>query len=87
MITEAIHEILDGTECDDEFYRQILDKMVVSDGGNIDVYLNLLPMKWSYSLAKDGSREKKNKKAPIFVASVPTSVKMPQTFENGMEYL
>ena len=39
-------------EYDDEFYKHILDKMVVNDKDNIDVYLNLLPMKWSYTVAK-----------------------------------
>ena len=31
-----------GVEYDDEFYKHILDKMVVNDKDNIDVYLNLL---------------------------------------------
>ena len=30
-------------EYEDEFYKHILDKMVVMDKDNIDVYLNLLP--------------------------------------------
>ena len=51
-ITEAINEIVGGMEYEDEFYKQILDKMVVNDRDNIDVYLNLLPMKWSYIVAK-----------------------------------
>ncbi|MDO4345731.1 MAG: hypothetical protein Q4C50_13160, partial [Eubacteriales bacterium] len=36
----------------DEFYRNILDRVVVNDKDHIDVYLNLLPMKWSYAAAK-----------------------------------
>lgn len=51
-ISDAINEIVGGVEYDDEFYKHILDKMVVNDKDNIDVYLNLLPMKWSYTVAK-----------------------------------
>lgn len=51
-ISDAINEIVSGVEYDDEFYKHILDKMVVNDKDNIDVYLNLLPMKWSYTVAK-----------------------------------
>lgn len=51
-ISDAINEIVGGVEYDDEFYKHILDKMVVNDKDNIDVYLNLLPIKWSYTVAK-----------------------------------
>lgn len=51
-IRAAINEIVGGIPYEDEFYKHILDKMVVIDKDNIDVYLNLLPMKWSYTAAK-----------------------------------
>ncbi len=51
-ITEAINEIVGGVDYEDEFYKHILDKMVVNDKDNIDVYLNLLPLKWSYTVAR-----------------------------------
>ena len=51
-IEEAFCEMLEGASCDDIFYRQILNKMVVHDRDNIDVYLNILPEKWSYTVAK-----------------------------------
>lgn len=51
-IGEAINEIVSGVEYEDDFYKHILDKMVVIDKDNIDVYLNLLPIKWSYTVAK-----------------------------------
>lgn len=51
-IEDAIKEIVSGVEYEDEFYKHILGKMVVQDKDNIDVYLNLLPMKWSYTVAK-----------------------------------
>jgi len=51
-ITEAVNELVDGVEYEDDFYKEILDKMVVNDKDHIDVYLNLLPLKWSYTAAK-----------------------------------
>ncbi|WP_217960019.1 OmpH family outer membrane protein [Acutalibacter muris] len=50
-ITKAIQEIINGVEAEDDFYTHILDKMVVHDRDNIDVYLNLLPLKWSFTVA------------------------------------
>ena len=51
-ITEAMNELINGVEYEDDFYKEILDKMVVNDKDHIDVYLNLLPFKWSYTVAK-----------------------------------
>ena len=51
-ITEAVNELINGVEYEDDFYKEILDKMVVNDKDHIDVYLNLLPLKWSYTVAK-----------------------------------
>ncbi len=51
-ITEAMNELINGVEYEDDFYKGILDKMVVNDKDHIDVYLNLLPLKWSYTVAK-----------------------------------
>ena len=51
-ITEAMNELINGLEYEDDFYKEILDKMVVNDKDHIDVYLNLLPHKWSYIAAK-----------------------------------
>lgn len=56
-ITEAIDEILGGMEYEDEFYKHLLDKMIVNDKDNIDVYLNLLPLKWSYTVAKASKKK------------------------------
>lgn len=47
-ITKAIHEITSGVEREDAFYAHLLDRMVVNDQDHIDVYLNSLPIKWSY---------------------------------------
>lgn len=51
-ITEAIYEIVGGVEYEDDFYKHLLDKMVVHDKDNIDVYLKLLPLKLSYAVLK-----------------------------------
>ena len=50
-IKNAVDELIGGIEYEDEFYTQLLDKMVINDRENIDVYLNLLPLKWSYMVA------------------------------------
>ncbi len=55
-IGEAIEEIVGGIECEDEIYKQLLHKMVVNDRDNIDVYLNMLPFKWSYTAAKASAK-------------------------------
>lgn len=85
-IRDAINEIVCGVEYDDEFYKHILDKMVVNDKDNIDVYLNLLPMKWSYTVAK-ASKKALAPERNISGASVPISVSNPATSLYGMEYL
>ncbi len=51
-ITEVMNELVNGVEYEDDFYKEILDKMVVNDKDHIDVYLNLLSIKWSYTVAK-----------------------------------
>lgn len=50
-IAAAVNEIVEGTTHDDEFYRHLLDRMVVHDKDHVDVYLNQLPHKWSYTAA------------------------------------
>ncbi len=83
-IRDAVNEIVNGVEYDDEFYKHILDKMVIGDRDNIDVYLNLLPMKWSYTAAKSTNcpqgGQLKKASAPkwnISEPSLPMSVRMP----------
>lgn len=85
-ISDAINEIVGGVEYDDEFYKHILDKMVVNDKDNIDVYLNLLPMKWSYTVAK-ASKKALAPERNISGASVPISVSNPFETSSGIVYL
>ena len=84
-IEDAIKEIVSGVEYEDEFYKHILDKMVVQDKDNIDVYLNLLPMKWSYTVAK-ASKKAVASEWNISEASLPISVSVPIRRRSGMEY-
>lgn len=51
-IEDALYEMANGVCSDDTFYRNILDRMVVHNRDRIDVYLNLLPHKWSYAAKK-----------------------------------
>lgn len=51
-ITDAVNGLAEGVEYEDEFYRGILDKMVVNDKDHIDVYLKQLSFKWSYTAVK-----------------------------------
>ena len=84
-IEDAIKEIVSGVEYEDEFYKHILDKMVVQDKDNIDVYLNLLPMKWSYTVAK-ASKKAVASEWNISEASLPISVNNPFSSSKGMAY-
>ena len=79
-IEDAIKEIVSGVEYEDEFYKHILDKMVVQDKDNIDVYLNLLPMKWSYTVAK-ASKKAVASEWNISETSLPMSVS--RAFSSG----
>ena len=96
-IKNAVDELIGGIEYEDEFYTQLLDKMVINDRENIDVYLNLLPLKWSYTVAGSINclKDRQLKKAlasenalqarrNISEASLPISVKIPATFRYGM---
>lgn len=83
-IRNTLEELIKGIEYEDEFYTQILDKMVINDRDNIDVYLNLLPLKWSYTVAK-ASKKALAPKRNILGASLPTSLSIPATSLYGME--
>ena len=79
-IQTAVNELIGGIEYEDEFYTQLLDKMVINDRENIDVYLNMLPLKWSYTVAK-ASKKAVAPKRNILGASLPISVSKP--FNSG----
>ena len=51
-VEKAVREVIGGVEYEDAFYREILDKMVIYGHDRIDVFLNLLPFRWSYTISK-----------------------------------
>ncbi len=79
-IKNAIDELINGIQYEDEYYPQILDKMVINDKNHIDVYLKMLPHKWSFTVAKGvtGALETLKKaeasENSISEASLPISV-------------
>ncbi len=85
-IKNAIDELINGIQYEDEYYTQILDKMVINDKNHIDVYLKMLPHKWSFTVAKGvtGALETLKKaeasENSISEASLPISVSNPATF-------
>lgn len=71
---KAIGEIIGGVECDGEFYRHILDRIVVHDRDHFDVHLKSLPYKWSFSRVQATDPEGRTDDS-----SVPISVNAPLT--------
>ena len=49
-ICDYIGRISDGTERDEVFYKNLVEKIVVYSREKMDVYLNISPHKWSVSL-------------------------------------
>ncbi|GAA6395661.1 recombinase family protein [Solibaculum mannosilyticum] len=49
----AIEEILCGLKYEDEFYRQILDKIIINDAQNIQIQFLFFPFQWIYSLKEE----------------------------------
>lgn len=90
-IKNAINELINGIQYEDEYYTQILDKIVINDKNHIDVYLKMLPHKWSFTVAKGvtGALETLKKaeasENSISEASLPISVSSPATLLSGME--
>ena len=79
-IKNATLKLINGIQYEDEYYTQILDKMVINDKNHIDVYLKMLPHKWSFTVAKGvtGALETLKKaeasENSISEASLPISV-------------
>ncbi len=86
-IKNATLKLINGIQYEDEYYTQILDKMVINDKNHIDVYLKMLPHKWSFTVAKGvtGALETLKKaeasENSISEASLPISVNNP--FNSG----
>ena len=82
-IKAKVNEIIDGVKYEDAFYKQILDRMVINSHESIDVYLKLIPFKWSYTISK-ASKCENSTNWNTFDASLPTSVRMPVTSPHGI---
>ena len=84
-IRNAIDELINGIQYEDEYYTQILDKMVINDKNHIDVYLKMLPHKWSFTGAKGvtGALETLAEKRPL-EASPHTEAKKAEASENSI---
>ena len=82
-IGQAIDDTVNGLIYDDEFYKRLLDKIVIIDSNTVDVYLNLLPMRWRYTVSK-GICAGSNGERTISDASVPISVSRPLSSGYGM---
>ena len=51
-IKKATQELIGGIQYEDEYYTQLLDKIVVNDKNHMDVYLNRLPHRWQFAIAQ-----------------------------------
>ena len=85
-IKTALKEMISGASNDEEFYRNILNKMVIHDRNHIDVYLNLLPHKWSYALekVKNIGENSADKLLNTSNTPLPISVSNPTPLLSGM---
>lgn len=91
-IEKAVDELLEGTESEDLFYREILNKIVVADKNTIEVYLNFIPDKWVYILSDvidqsniEAEKEHENKcDGSVSETDVPISVNSPTPILSGM---
>lgn len=82
-IRNSIYELVKGLRFDDEFYAELLDKMVVNDRNHIDVYLKMLPHKLSYEVSKSVKALKESDCA-ISPTELPISVRSPLTSPYGI---
>lgn len=89
-IKKAIEELIGGVQYEDEYYTQLLDKMVVNDKNHIDVYLNMLPLRWQFAIAQSvkgamkASKKAEASECTISEASLPISVRVPLSSGNGI---
>ena len=79
----ALAEMISGASQDDEFYRNMLNKMIIHNRNQIDVHLNMLPYKWSYAIEKSDKIRRKgvDNYLDISDTSVPMSVR--RAFNSG----
>ena len=78
-IAATIRALALGERQDDIFYRNIVEKIVVYSREHIEIYLNLLPYKWAYTLAELPGNPGKKKPLSMehFNTDIPMSVSVP----------
>ena len=81
-IEKAIIDLVNGVEYEDEFYKRILDKMVIVDKNTVDLYLNILPEKWRFTVSKTVAP---TYKCTALETKVPISVNNPLATSFGIE--
>lgn len=84
-IKEYAQSISRGEEWSDAFYRNIVDKIVVTKGRKADIYLRQMPGKWHGKILA-GIKEIENyEKKSTCVCSIPISVSRPFNSGRGIE--
>jgi site-specific DNA recombinase len=89
-VTDTVKKLVFGNMQDDNFYSSLLQKMVVYRGYEIEVFLNLLPYKWTYvieNLKESRTNIGKNEgetASEQYDTPVPISVNIPLISAYGM---
>lgn len=78
-IAATIRALALGEKQDDVFYRNIVEKIIVYNREYIEIYLNLIPHKWAYTLAELPGMPGKKKPVPMehYKTDIPISVSVP----------
>ncbi len=77
-IKDYVNSIFIGEEWNDTFYRNIVDKIIVSKNREIDIHLKFIPDKWSAKiLCGKAEIDRYNEKFPNQGTSEPISVSVP----------
>ena len=87
-LRKHIEDALASDECKENYYRSILEKMVVNDREHIDVYLQLLSGEQRYladTINKTAKFRGVLKKRTIDDTDIPISVSVARTRSSGME--
>lgn len=85
-IAATIRALTLGEQQDDNFYRNIVEKIVVYSREHVEIYLNLLPYKWAYTLSELPGTPGKKKPLSMehFDTDIPMSVRVPLHSLYGM---
>ena len=85
-IREYVNSISTGEEWNDTFYRNIIDRIVVYKGREMDIHLKMMPEKWQGKiLAGTREIEAQEREKRSCVCSEPISVSKPLSSGYGIE--